>query len=97
MKCKIIFERDPKTLKVTDKIKAVKAPNGKRSLLFDSIKNDIKDDNEALVNYYKVYTNEFKELFGDWDKKNKLDKNGEPKYSEVKDIFLLLVLNLMKI
>ena len=73
MKCKIIFERDPKTLKVTDKIKAVKAPNGKRSLLFDSIKNDIKDDNEALVNYYKVYTNEFKELFGDWDKKNKLD------------------------
>ena len=86
MKCKIIFERDPKTLKVTDKIKAVKAPNGKRSLLFDSIKNDIKDDNKALVNYYKVYTNEFKELFGDWDKKNKLDKNGEPKYSEVKDI-----------
>lgn len=67
MKCKIIFERDPKTLKVTDKIKAVKAPNGKRSLLFDSIKDDIKDDNEALVNYYKVYTNEFKELFGDWE------------------------------
>ena len=77
MKCKIIFERDPKTLKVTDKIKAVKAPNGKRSLLFDSIKNDIKDDNEALVNYYKVYTNEFKELFGDWENTNKFKIDDE--------------------
>jgi len=77
MKCKIIFERDPKTLKVTDKIKAVKAPNGKRSLLFDSIKDDIKDDNEALVNYYRVYTNEFKELFGDWENTNKFKIDDE--------------------
>ena len=83
MKCKIIFERDPKTLKVTDKIKAVKAPNGKRSLLFDSIKNDVKDDNEALINYYKVYTNEFKESFGDWEQGDFSKKLGKHEFGMI--------------
>ena len=65
--CKIIYKRDPNTLKITDKIQAVKAPNGKRSLLFDSIRNQINDDTKALTQYFKVYTDEFKESFGDWE------------------------------
>ena len=83
MKCEIIFERDPNTLKATDKIKAVKAPNGKRSILFDNIREQVKDDKKALENYYKIYTPQFKEWFGDWenDPKNAskvVDSNGQP-------------------
>lgn len=65
--CKIIYKRDPNTLKITDKIQAVKAPNGKRSLLFDAIRNQINDDTKALTQYFKVYTDEFKNDFGDWE------------------------------
>lgn len=91
MKCKIIFERDPKTLKITDKIKAVKADNGKRSKLFDDIRGVVVDDNESLNNYYKIYTDEFIDKFGNWKDgkdKSKLDENGEPLFELVKDIIL---------
>jgi hypothetical protein len=90
MECKIIFERDPLTLKVTDRIKSVKAPNGKRSILFDSIRaiqpvdnQDVAErDKNALTQYFRAYTPEFKQRFGDWENdkslKDKLDENGEP-------------------
>ena len=60
IKCKIIFKRDPNTLKITDEIKAVKAPNGKRSLLFDSIKNVVGNDTESLKYYFFNNTQDFK-------------------------------------
>lgn len=84
MKCKIIFERDPKTLKVTDKIKAVKAPNGQKSILFDDIRNQVVDDKLSLETYYKTYTDEFKDKVKGVGK----DKNDEVIFEEVKDIIL---------
>ena len=96
MKCKIIYGRDPNTAKIDyDKVQAVKAPNGNRSLLFDAIRNDIKDDKKALNQYFKVYTDTFKKEFGRWEDihtldesvKGKLDENGEPKYIEVENLF----------
>lgn len=84
MECKIVFKRDPETLKITNEIKLVKAPNGKRSLLFDSIREVTGNDKTALTNYYKTYTDEFK---NNVDVVN-LDKNNEPLFDEVKDIII---------
>lgn len=93
MNCKIIYKRDPNTLKITDEVKAVKASNGKRSLLYDAIRNEVNSDKEALTNYYKIYTDEFKDVFGNWDEgmiSDKLDVNNEPKFEESSEFIMTI-------
>ena len=48
-------------------IQRVTAPNGKDSLLYDSLVNKIDDAEAALQVWAKAYTPSFKASFGDWE------------------------------
>ena len=64
-----------------NEIESVKAPNGKESLLFQSILGLQKNKEIALRAWAQVYTPSFKDWFGDWEnnKGSKIvDNNGEP-------------------
>jgi hypothetical protein len=64
-------------------ISRVTAPNGEESELYKSINREIPDKEEALKIWAQVYTQSFKDWFGDWEKdlgnaSKVVDKNGEP-------------------
>ena len=64
-----------------NEIKTVNAPNGKESLLYNSILSQEPSREFALRAWAQVYTPSFKEWFGDWEKKEGskvVDENGEP-------------------
>lgn len=48
-------------------ITRVEAPNGRESLLFESLVKLIKDKEQALKLWAQVYTPSFKSWFGDWE------------------------------
>ena len=73
MECEIIFGRTDGKIDKT-KVNAVKAPNGKRSLLYDDLKAIVQDDLQALEYYYKTQTEQFKNWFGN----GQADANGQP-------------------
>jgi len=89
MACKIILDKDPNTLKtIPGHIKAVKAPNGKRSFLFDGIRDVVKNDYKStrleedalsLEKYYLTQSDSFKNWFGN---STNLDSNNEPAIDE---------------
>jgi hypothetical protein len=68
----------------TNEIEKILAPNGKESILFNSVLNlpEIAGDKEkALKTWAMVYTKPFKQWFGDWEKgegSKVVDSNGEP-------------------
>jgi len=77
MSCSIIRNKD------TKEIERVNAPNGKESILYNSVLEMNSDKEEALRIWAQVYTPSFKQWFGDWenDKENSskvVDDNGEP-------------------
>lgn len=75
MACSIIRDKN------TNEIVRVNAPNGQESKLYNDIVGIIKDKEEALRAWAKVYTPSFKSWFGDWEsgKGSKVvDLNGEP-------------------
>lgn len=69
------------------RVVSVKAPNGKPSLLFKSLKSFLGDSNKAADYWLLTYTDLFKKSKGDWtnpkDTSIEVDKNGEPILSEV--------------
>jgi hypothetical protein len=64
-----------------DTIVSVLAPNGNESLLFNSILNDVKDSEEALLEYSTTYTSGFQTVVGNTftnvDPQDLYDSNGE--------------------
>lgn len=68
MACQVV--RDSK-----GEIQQVLAPNGKESILFNDILENVKDNEEALRYWAQVYTPQFKEWFGN---SKVVDENGEP-------------------
>lgn len=63
------------------------APNGNKSILYDQILNLTNQDRQKAIQLKSdIYTQQFKEQYGDWlnnkDLKIKLDINGEPLLSE---------------
>ena len=70
MACRV--QRNP----VNNKIEKVIAENGKESILFNSILDQTKDAEEALVQYAYTHTDSFKKWFGN---SQVVDENGEPK------------------
>lgn len=62
MACSIIRNKE------TNEIEKVLAPNGKESILYQSILKIQPDKEEALQSWAQVYTASFKEWFGDWEK-----------------------------
>jgi len=77
MACKVI-RNDEGT------IVSVLAPNGNQSILFNNILNDIKDSEEALLEYSTTYTDGFKSIldttFTNIDQQELYDQNGEVKF-----------------
>ena len=72
-----IIIRNPET----KKIERVNAPNGEESKLFNDIVSLGIDKETALKHWGQVYTDSFKNWFGDWERKQGskvVDKNGEP-------------------
>jgi len=69
MACRV--QRNP----VNNKIEKVIAENGKESILFNSILDQTKDAEDALVQYAYTHTDSFKKWFGD---SKVVDENGEP-------------------
>ena len=71
-------QRDP----VTNEIQKVLAPNGKESVLFKELNNQLGDKEKALDAYSYVYTDNFINSFGNWLEDNTLsdllDDNREP-------------------
>ena len=71
-------QRDPKT----NEIQKVLAPNGKESILFKELNNQLGDKEKALDAYSYVYTDNFINSFGNWQEDNNLsdllDENNEP-------------------
>jgi hypothetical protein len=66
-----------------NEIERVLAPNGQDSKLFNDISKDVLDKEQALRLWAQVYTDSFKNWFGNWenDPKNSskvVDENGEP-------------------
>jgi len=63
---------------------AIKAPNGKDSILFKSLATIAGNSDELLNMYYYTRTIPFKQAFGDWEEgavdEKLLDSNGEPKF-----------------
>ena len=62
-------------------IDRVEAPNGKESKLYKNIMSLQSDPEAALKLWAQVYTQSFKNWFGDWEKKEGskvVDENGEP-------------------
>lgn len=62
-------------------IERVLAPNREDSILFNNINQIILNKELALRAWAQVYTKNFKEWFGDWEKEGAskaVDKNGEP-------------------
>lgn len=64
---------------------SLNAPNGNKSILFKDIMKSSGNHEDAIDTYYFTKTEEFKEFYGDWENgevsPDKLDLNGEPKYS----------------
>lgn len=71
-------QRDP----ITNEIQKVLAPNGKESILFKELNNQLGDKEKALDAYSYVYTDNFINAFGNWSKDDTLsdllDENKEP-------------------
>ena len=68
-----------------NKVETVLAPNGQKSILFQSILNleNVSNKEEALKLWAQVYTPVFKKWFGDWENDSEnssfiIDQNGEP-------------------
>lgn len=64
-------------------IEKVLAPNGKESILYNELSNRLGDKEAALEAYSFVFTDNFKNAFGNWltpdeTLSDKLDENGEP-------------------
>ena len=74
MACKVIYKRDPKGNLNVNEIDYVKAVNGKRSLLFDTINSNMSNSLDALGKYNIIHTKGFKEWYGDGE----VDVNREP-------------------
>ena len=62
MACSIIRNKE------TNEVEKVLAPNGKESILYQSILKIEPDKEKALEAWAQVYTPSFKEWFGDWEK-----------------------------
>jgi hypothetical protein len=60
MGCSIIRDENGKLIET-------RAPNGNKSILFDSIVELQPDKEEALKLWAQVYTPSFKQFFGDWE------------------------------
>jgi hypothetical protein len=70
----------------TNELESVLAPNGKESILFDSILKLQPDAEQALRMWAQAYTPSFKTVYGDWEKGEsslKLDANQEPLLSGI--------------
>lgn len=74
MACKVIYKRDSDGNLNVNEIDYVKAANGKRSLLFDTINSNMDSSYKALSKYNIIHTKGFKE----WYKNGSVDSNGEP-------------------
>ena len=62
-------------------IERVEAPNGQPSTLYKTLQDLVKDKEQALRLWAQVYTDSFKNWFGDWERKQGskvIDENGEP-------------------
>jgi hypothetical protein len=62
-------------------IERVEAPNGQPSTLYKTLQDLVKDKEQALRLWAQVYTESFKNWFGDWERKQGskvVDENGEP-------------------
>jgi len=62
-------------------IERVEAPNGQPSTLYKTLQDLVKDKEQALRLWAQVYTDSFKNWFGDWEKgqgSKTVDANGEP-------------------
>ena len=81
MTCKIIFGKKEDGSIDKSIIQEVKAPNNKRSLLYDSIRDVIKDDISALNQYAITYTDEFKK----WAENKPVDENNEVFYNSLNE------------
>lgn len=71
---------------VTNELQSVLAPNGKESILFDSILKLQPDAEQALRMWAQTYTPSFKNIYGDWENGEssiKLDANQEPSLSDI--------------
>lgn len=83
MSCSIIRDRD--TLQVVD----VLAPNGAKSILFQSLLDEGNTSSQALQEWAVAYTPSFKRFFGDWENaslsEHNVDVNGEPLLRYLKD------------
>ena len=81
MTCKIIFGKKDDGSIDKSIIQEVKAPNGKRSLLFDTIRDDVKENTTALNQYALTYTDEFKQ----WSVNKLKDENNEVSYDTLNE------------
>ena len=81
MTCKIIFGKKDDGSIDKSIIQEVKAPNGKRSLLFDTIRDDVKENTTALNQYALTYTDEFKQ----WSVNKPKDGNNEVSYDTLNE------------
>ena len=61
-------QRDP----ITNEIQKVLAPNGKESILFKELNNQLGDKEKALDAYSYVYTDNFINAFGNWSEDDNL-------------------------
>lgn len=62
-------------------IERVEAPNGQPSTLYNTLQDLVKDKEQALRLWAQVYTDSFKNWFGDWERgkgSKVIDDNGEP-------------------
>lgn len=86
MACSII--RNPQT----NEIERVLAPNGQDSLLYKSINESNPDKESSLRTWASVYTDTFKQSFGDWEGVNQKLKN-DPSLDDITKETILLTLS----
>ena len=72
MSCQIRYDKH-------GNVSRVNAPNGNESLLYQTLKNTLGNSNDALKAWARVYTDNFKQWFGDWE--------GNPIKKGVKELF----------
>ena len=73
MKCNVVYNDN-------GNIDKVYAANGNESILFESLQRASNSATEALEEYKKIFTPDFKERFGNFEKEtsDRVDENGEP-------------------
>ena len=60
MSCQIKYDKN-------GNVSRVNAPNGKESILYQNLKNTLGNSNDALKAWARVYTDSFKQWFGNWN------------------------------